>query len=358
MSSTAPLPLPTPITGPRFLAALKARRGRIAAFVLSVGVVMALISLLLKPWYTGEAKLLPPTEGGDLLSNLTGLVEASALNRIGMFTTATASDIIVEVMKSRRLREALIRKFDLMHEYRTRTMDQTLKELDQHISAKAEASGIVVIHAEAQSKTQAADMANFMVSELDRFNREVLNTRGKRMRQFLEERLADAQRRMVETDSTITAYERKHGVLVSGDESAMRGIADIVSRRIALQVRRGYVSSFSSPESPEVRSIDAQLEAFDRQLGGLPEVKNEGQRLALDGVIQRKVFSLLSAQYEQARVDEMRDVPTVTVLDEARPPDLKSRPKRSILVLVAMAVAFIGYSGWVWWSLRATRRPA
>ena len=355
MSSTAPLPLPNPITGPRFLAALKARRVRIAAFVLSVGVIVAVISLFLPPWYTGEARLLPPSESTDLLSNLTGMVESSALNRIGMFTTATASDIIVEIIKSRRLREALVHKFDLMSQYRRKHMDATLKELDLHISVKAASSGIVVIRVEAPSRTQAADMANFLVSELDRFNREVLNTRGKRMRQFLEERLGDAQRRMYEADSTITAYERKHGVLVSNDESAVRGIADIISRRIALQIRRGYVSSYSAPESPEVRNIEAQLLAIERELGGLPEVKNEGQRLALDAAIQRRVFSILSAQYEEARVQEMRDVPTVTVLDEARPPDLKSRPKRSIMVVIAMAVAFLGSAAWVWWSLRANR---
>ena len=331
------------------------QRRRIAAFVLGVGVLALVVSLILKPWFTAEARLLPPAEGSSIADNLTGLIESSALNRIGLFTTATPSDLIVEILKSRRLREALIRRFDLQRQYKLKNMDATLKELDAHVSVKAANSGVVVVRTEATSKGQSADMANFLVGELDRFNREVLNTRGKRMRQFLEDRLADAQRRMVQADSNVTAYERKRGVLISGDESAVRGIADIVARRIALQVRRGYVASFSSPESPEVRTIDAELQAFDRELGQLPDIKNEGQRLALDATIQRKVFSFLSAQYEQARAEEVRDVPTITVLDEARPPDLKTRPKRAVMVLSAMLVALAGAAAWVWWSLRKAR---
>jgi capsule polysaccharide export protein KpsE/RkpR len=354
MMPSEPLPLVRPITVPLLLATMRERWRQIAGIVLGVGVLMAVIALLLKPWFTAEARLLPPSENSDLMSNLTGMIEASTLNRVGLFTTATPSDLLVEILKSRRLREVLIRKFGLQQQYRRKNMDATLTELKNHMSVDPAKSGVVTIRMEARSREQAADMANFMVGELDRFNREVLNTRGKRLRQFMEVRIADAQRRMAETDSCLTAYERKHGVLISGDESSVRGISDVISQRIALQVKRGYVASFSSPEDPEVRKIEAELRAFDHELGPLPEIKNEGQRLVLDATIQRKVFSMLSLQYEQARVDEMRDIPTVTLLDDARPPDLKSRPKRALMVLGAMLMAFIGATAWVWWSLRST----
>src|SRR5207253_1569325 len=115
--------------------------------------------------------------------------------------------------------------------------------------------------------------------------------------------LAEAKENMRTADSSVAVYEREHGVLLTADESTARGLSDVVARRLALQVRRGYVSSFSSPESPEVREIDAELQAFDRQLDRFPQIKNVGQRLALDATIQRKVFSLLSAQYEEARLE-------------------------------------------------------
>jgi len=193
-------------------------------------------------------------------------------------------------------------------------------------------------------------MANHLVDQLDTFNREALNTRAKRTREFLATRVADVQQRMREAEARLTAYEKQHGVVA--DAGAVSGMAGIVAQKLDLQVRRAYISSYSAPGSAAVRSIDAQIAAFDRELGQLPGLKNEGARLALDAEIQRRVFTLLTSQYEDARVQEMRDTPTITVLDRARPPELKSRPKRAIIVLASTMVALLLSAGWVGLAVR------
>ena len=42
--------------------------------------------------------------------------------------------------------------------------------------------------------------------------------------------------------------------------------------------------------------------------------------------------ALLTAQYEQARIEEVRDVSTLEVLDVATPPEKRARPQRTLLV--------------------------
>jgi tyrosine-protein kinase Etk/Wzc len=355
MSLTAPEPLPLPLTARRFFAAVLERKLRIGLFVGSVAVVTAVLALLLKPWYTAETTLLPPSESSDMFSNLAGLIENSALNKVGLFSTSTPSDIYEEILKSRRLRESLANKFDLRHRYDVKTMDATLKELDQHLKIALTPSGVVVIRMEDHDKKMCADMANFMVSELDRFNRETLNTKGKRSRQFLEARLGDVEKRMHEADAALTAYEEKHKVVVGTDESAVRGIADVMAQKLNLQVKRAYVESYA-PGSPQVSEIDAEISAFDRELAPLPALKNEGARLALDATIQRKLFSFVTAQYEDARLQELRDTPTVTVLDVAQPPEIRTRPKRTLMVVAATLLATLAALGWVALSLRRTAR--
>lgn len=317
-----------------------ARRFGVGGFVLGVAALAVVVALLLKPWFAAEATLLPPTESGDSFLNLTGLIESSALSRVGLFSTQTPSDIYVEILKSRRLREALVRKFDLQRRYDMKHMDGALKELDKHFVVDAAPSGVVILRIEDQDKQRAADMTNFMVNELDRFNRETLQTRGKRTRIFLDQRLAELSRRMQKAESTLTAYERTNKVVLATDDASVRGMADVVSRKLDLQVRRAYISSYA-PNSPSVREIDAEIEAFERELSRLPELKNEGARIALEATIQRKLFTLLTAQYEDARVQEMRDTPTVTVLDWARPPDIRARPKRTVMVVLATVIAFV-----------------
>src|SRR5262245_40729624 len=116
MNATAALiQLPPPAR--RFVDALFQRRVRVGAFVLVIAMLAAAYAWLSKPWYTAESTLLPPSESSDPFANLTGLIEGRALERVGLFTTSTASDIYMEVLKSRTLRETMINRFELKKVY-------------------------------------------------------------------------------------------------------------------------------------------------------------------------------------------------------------------------------------------------
>ena len=334
----------------RFAAAALERRRSIVAFVAVVMVISVVVSLLLPPWYRAQTTVLPPTEGNDSFGIMAGLIQSAALSKVGMTTTSTASEIFAEILKSRTLQEDLVRAFRLDSLYRRKGMDRTLKELSLHVKVGIGSSGLLVVQVEDRDPRRAADMANRLADQLDRFNRETLNTRAKRTREFLATRVADVQGRMRAAEAALTAYEQEHGVVA--DAAAVGGMASIIAQKLNLQVRREYVSSYSSSGSAAVRAIDAEIAAYDRELARLPGLKNEGARLALDAEIQRRVFTLLTGQYEDARVQEMRDTPTITVLDRARPPELKARPKRAVIVLASTLVALLLSAGWVALSLR------
>lgn len=336
----------------RFLAACLARKWTIAAFVGTVAVLAVVVALLLPPWYRAQSTVLPPTEVNDAFGTMTGLVQSAALSRIGLATSSTASDIYEEILKSRTLQEDLVGAFHLQSLYGCRGMDRTLKVLGRHVKVATGVSGLLIVQVEDRDPRRAANMANHLVDELDRFNREALNTRAKRTRRFLEARIADVQIRMREADSNLTAYARAHGVATDG--SVVGGMAGLMAQKLNLQVRREYVTSYASDASAAVRSIDAELAAYDRELARLPGLKSEGERLALDAEIQRRVFTMLTGQYEDARIQETRDTPTLTILDRARPPELRTRPKRAAIVLMSTLMAVVLSLGWVGLTLRRT----
>jgi len=340
------LPLPTR----RFVAAFVERRRPIVAFVLAVMALSVLVSLLLPPWFQAQSTVLPPTEGNDSFGIMAGLIQGAALSKIGMTTTSTASEIYAEILTSRTLQEDLVQTFHLDRLYKRKGMDRTLKELGRHVKVATGSSGLLVVQVEDRNPQRAADMANRLVEELDRFNRETLNTRAKRTREFLATRVADVQTRLRAAETALTAYEQKHGVVA--DVSTVGGVASIIAQKLNLQVKREYVSSYTSAGSAAVRSNDTEIAAYERELARLPGLKNEGARLALDAEIQRRVFTMLTGQYEDARIQEMRDTPTITVLDRARPPELKVRPKRAVIVLISTLVALLLSAGWVGLSLR------
>jgi tyrosine-protein kinase Etk/Wzc len=334
----------------RFVAASLERKRPIAAFVLAVAALSVVVALLLPNWYRAQSTVLPPTEGNDSFGIMAGLIQGAALSKVGMTTTSTASEIYAEILRSRTLQEDLVRVFHLDRLYKRKGMDLTLKELGRHVKVAIGGSGLLVVQVEDRDARRAADMANQLVDRLDKFNRETLNTRAKRTREFLGVRVADVQTRLRAAEAALTTYEQTHGVVA--DASSVGGVASIIAQKLNLQVRREYVSSYAASGSAAVRSIDAEIAAYDRELARLPGLKNEGARLALDAEIQRRVFTMLTGQYEDARVQEMRDTPTITVLDRARPPELKARPKRAVIVLASTMAALLLAALWVAWSER------
>jgi uncharacterized protein involved in exopolysaccharide biosynthesis len=75
----------------------------------------------------------------------------------------------------------------------------------------------------------------------------------------------------------------------------------------------------------------------------VPKLGLELARLTRDLKIQEAIFELLSSQYEQAKIQEAKDTPTIQVLDRAVPPEKRSRPKRAMMVILAgIASLFVG----------------
>jgi tyrosine-protein kinase Etk/Wzc len=345
-----------PVPARRFTLRAWERRGPLAIFVATVAIVAAGISLLLPRWFTAQSTILPPSESADTFGLMGALVENTTLSRLGLFTSTTPSDMYVEILKSRTLREPLVRDFDLEHRYQTKGMDRTLNEMETHVRVTTSTAGVITVRVEDRDPARAADMANRLVDGLDSFNRESMNTRAKRTRQFLEKRLTEARASLTQAESMLADYERQHKIVASSEAGAVGAMAEIISQKVNLEVRRSYLSSYSREGSSAVRQVEAEISAMDGELAKLPSLKQDVSRLALNTEIQRRVFTLLTAQYEDMRVQETRDTPTLTVLDRARVPEIRSRPKRAVIVMVSTAVAALLGLAWVGISLRAPVR--
>ena len=63
---------------------------------------------------------------------------------------------------------------------------------------------------------------------------------------------------------------------------------------------------------------------------------------------QETVFELLAKEFEVAKLDEAREGSIVQVVDAAVPPDTKSSPHRTLIVLGATILAFFVAVFWVW----------
>jgi uncharacterized protein involved in exopolysaccharide biosynthesis len=63
--------------------------------------------------------------------------------------------------------------------------------------------------------------------------------------------------------------------------------------------------------------------------------------------IQETVFELLNQQYELARIQEAKEVPTVNIIDPADVPEKKSFPPRLLIVALLTGLSMAAAVAWI-----------
>ena len=334
-----------------------ARRRSILILAFSAAIVVAGLSLLLPNWYRAETELLPPSEE-DSGVGLASLLRGVGVPGVKIPTQVSPGDVFMAILQSRRVNEQIVDRFDLKTSYKVKYMVDAVRELRDHARFKLTEGGTIQISVEDPSRERAAQMANAYVEYLDRFNREVRMTKGRRTRSFIEGRLVETKQELATAEQRLATYQVKNKAVALSPQmsSAVDQAARLYSRRMALQVRLGVVRGYSDGSEEEIQ-IRQELAQLDQQMRELPATGLELARLVRDVKALEQVFAILTAQYEDARINEARDVVTVEVLDVAAPPEKKSRPKRSLMVLAAFAVSLAFGAGYAVFQGDARPRP-
>ncbi|MCX7995461.1 MAG: Wzz/FepE/Etk N-terminal domain-containing protein [candidate division WOR-3 bacterium] len=338
--------------------------------VILVTILAVIISLLIPNKYTATASILPPNPSQDimfgLMPSLAYQTGTASLSRLGILAGgATQSDIFVAIMKSSTVRGRIIERFNLKKEFKAKTMHDTFKALDRITSIKVSTEGIISVSVTYKNKFLAADIANAFIEELDRFNKENTMTTGKKYRVFIEQRLKGVEDTLAQAEEALRNFQKTHRTvnLNTEIENVIETIAKLKSEIILREVQKGAVIYASGVNNPYLANIEQELRELKRQLSkiefgdkegakdgfgagfsvplvNLPEVTLEYARLLRNLKVQEAIYELLMQQYEQAKMMEAKDTPTVQILDRASPPEKKSFPRRTYIVVFAFLLSF------------------
>ena len=334
-------------------------RGRIAVTTVATALITLGIAFLLPRWFRAQAVILPPEES-DLLSNMA--LAQRALTKFPAFGILsdyfTPADIFKAVLLSRSVQEALVDRFDLQNLYKQKSRENTLKTLKAHYRVKLNPDGTISVTVEDRDPRRAAQMANAFLEELDRYNIEKRNSQARRTREFLERRVADTDSLLRRAETVLRKYQETQKAVapVGPGTGDIQAAADVMSRKLALEVRLGVLRGYLQEDNDQVVQARTELEALNSRIATLPELQSDLARFTRDYKVQEQLLLLLTGELEQARIRETMDTPTVQVLDPAVPPERHSRPKRLIVSVLAGLLAFAGSVMWVAW--RAGPPPA
>jgi len=94
----------------------------------------------------------------------------------------------------------------------------------------------------------------------------------------------------------------------------------------------------------QLQKLSAGAEQADHDLilavNDIPELGKKYLFLQRDIEVQKTIYQLLMQQYEQAKIQEAKDSPTIQVLDPPSLAQKRTKPKRAIIVITSAIVSF------------------
>jgi uncharacterized protein involved in exopolysaccharide biosynthesis len=285
------------------LEALWVERRLILGGSLLAAVVVLLVSLLFPRFYRSTATILPELDKNKFagmaqlqgLANLAGLTAGSTdLSRL--YPAIATSDVVLRSVILQRYRTAaftdsvdLIRYFGLDEGSDEKNMYEALKRIRNLLGVSNDTkTSIVTLWVEMREPQLAADVLNAVIRQVDAFMRLKRTTSASEQARWIGERLAQVE--------------------------------------------------------PELRQAEEALRDFrekNRRVSDSPDLLLRQERLIREVTIRSTIAVELKKQLELAKIEEIRNVPIVNVLDAGVAPVRKERPHYGINTMVAFAVALV-----------------
>jgi uncharacterized protein involved in exopolysaccharide biosynthesis len=335
---------------------------------LSAAVITLVIMMVFFPnWYTATTTIMPPEKdtgslslgGGMFPSGLGALLGGGGLALPGL---ASPSDLYASVLRSRAVSQAVIDRFNLKEVFESDLDIKALEELYGRTSVSVQPEGIIALSYKDTDPGRAAEIANGFIEELNRVNTENLISRARATREFIEGRLGESIADLKQAEEDYQAFQQEHKAIALDEQvkAAIDAIASLKKELVLAEIELGVMKKSLSPNNTQYKNQVYKIEqikekidflesgavdttgrsAFDIPMTDVPELALQFARLTRELKIQETIFELLKQQYEQARIQETKDTPTVQVLDYAMVPELKSEPKRVFTALLGGVLCF------------------
>lgn len=340
---------------------------RISALGFILGLVIA---FLIPARYTSTTRLMPPDNRGDAVGQGLARLRAMGTSQIAsdMLGLKSNTDVFVGILNSRTIQNKIIDQFDLRRVYGIKLMDNARQALAGRVGISVDRkSDMITISVTDHSPQRASAIANAYVDELNRLVAELSTSSARRERIFLESFLAQVKQDLENAEHEFSQFASKNSAIdINEQGKALVGsAANLQGQLIVAQSEFEALRQVYSDSNVRVRMAKARIEALQsqlRKLAGKDQASTVGpntnaselypsiRKLPVLGVayadlyrrvkVQETVYEILAQEYDLAKVEESRDIPTVKVLDPANIPDNKSFPPRLFIATGSMLSMF------------------
>jgi len=325
-------------------------------------------ALLLPVRYTSTVAFLPPntSSSSSIASSIAG--QLSALGAGDLAGAAKGSgDLYAGILRSRSIASTLVKNFGLTKEYKVKKESDAEKRLaaDTEIVPDAK-SGIITVSVTGHSPQFAHDLAAAYMAALHDTNGRLAISQASQRRLFFGEQLEQEKNNLENAEVDLKTTEEQTGLIAptGQTEAEIRTIADTQAQIAVRRVQLAALRQGATDENAEVVRLQSEIGDLEAQMSALQKGKagstgltiptSKVPQMQLDYIRKERevkyhetLFEMLARQFEAARLDEARDAPVVQVLDPPSLPDVKSSPRRGLILLGGMLVGLLVGCIWV-----------
>ena len=336
-----------------------------------VSIAAVIYSFLAPQLWTSSATILPTQEQRSQFSFGSSTLFGLGSSLLGGSFQSQGMDLLT-IMNSRTFSEDVVTKFNLIEYFKIKDSDELvlMQTAIENLRKKIinidlnEDTGLISISVETNNRDLSTNIANYYWQKLEKYNIKSRMNKGKQKREFIESRLLEVKAQLDSLTLAIKRFQSTYNTidLEKQTRSTITLYTDLVSQKIASEIELEYQQNYFDNNSQVVLSLIRKIEIikekianiefsetdkkvkFSLNLNEIADISLKYAKLLSQLEIYKKIYEFLFPQLESAKIEEVKDLPTIEIIDKAVPSGKRSKPQRAKICITAFLLGLF-FSG-------------
>ena len=317
----------------------------------TVGIVTALISLLLPNYYAASTTFYAASPSLQSPSVIFG--ETS--KELEFYGESEDMDRLLQAAQSNELFHFMNKKFDMYQHYDIDTSNikapyKLRTRFYKHFNVKKNERGAIVLTMEDKDRKMAASMANNARDKINEVANKLIRGSQYEIIKSYEKQIEEKEKTLGELADSLSILRKEYGIFDASFQKEVMGTmmpnlqASIASENARLEIykkkgRRDSINVIST----RIIGLEGKLKSLTTGKNGL-DVSEGISKIDQLAKVEQAIIEELGedkADYEKYKSAFAVPKPALFIQDHAEVPVVKSRPKRSFIVLGITFLAFL-----------------
>lgn len=332
----------------------------ILKIVLIITLITLLISLIWPKTYKSTVRFFPPSRSNTGISGL-----LSNYMQPVVTTSELSPEALIVILQSRTIKEDVIQKFNLKEVYNSDINEFLIRKLEMNIEIEEIREGgfgfnpLIAVEFSFLDRNpeRAAAVCKYYIEKTDTIIKKLNKDRAFKIKEIIEKRYLDNMDALDVAESNLKEFQEKNGIfeIESQTKSIINTMAELKAQIIRIDIEIDILKKVSSIDNTKLmqlynekaafetkykelyeKSESIKDEAFLHPLQNIPGLSKQYFSLFRDVTVQSKIYEIVYPQYEQAKMQVLMQAQGIQVLDPAKIPTYKYKPKRLFIVFSGM----------------------